>query len=115
MGRYDITRRQPPTWQTTLGAMKAEGARVLRSCSCGFHGAVDLEHMIGVLGGPDMSLWDCRPPCPLCGAAMLHLASPGPGTPYRPLTSDPEDHDHDPLPPQAWMAGWTGRRRTARL
>lgn len=99
------------SWESSLGAMlDAGGVRCLRSCTaCGLWGEVDLEHMVGVLGGRDMSLWDCRTPCPLCGKPMLHLASPGPGTPARPLASEPGDGERHPLPAQAWMAGWTGR------
>lgn len=107
--------RSPPTgvmrWQSTLGDMKLYGSSVIRSCTpCGVWGEVDLDHMADLLGGPEMTLWDCRPPCPFCGGPMLHLASPGRSTPMRPLTSHPGDSEQHPLPPQAWMAGWTGRQ-----
>jgi hypothetical protein len=98
-------------WMSTLGAMMAEGTLVLRTCpNCGFHGRVDLEHMVDVLGGPEFSLWDCRPPCPLCEKPMHHMASPGEGSIFRPLLSQPEDAEEHPLPARAWMKGWTGRR-----
>jgi hypothetical protein len=97
-------------WMSTLGAMRAEGTRVIRTCSpCGFHGPVDLDHMCDLLGGPEFTLWDCQPPCPLCGRLMHHMASPGPGSIFRPLLSQPSDPET--LPPQAWMVGWTGRRQ----
>ena len=110
MGNYDHSRRAAMRWKGTLGDMLAEGTRVIRSCSaCDLWGEVDLDHMVALLGGADMTLWDCRPPCPYCGQPMTHLASPARGTPYRPLTSDVPDHIR-PLPAQAWMAGWLGRR-----
>lgn len=111
MGSYNPSRRIVMRWQSDLGSMIAEGAYVIRTgCRCGCWGVVDLPYMVDLLGGPDMTLWDCRPPCPLCGQLHHFMASPGPGTPVRPLLSSPGDHDLHPLPPQAWMAGWTGRR-----
>ncbi|MDB5445685.1 MAG: hypothetical protein JWQ97_1002 [Phenylobacterium sp.] len=96
-------------WMSTLGAMKAEGTRVLRTCpACGCHGHVDVDHMTELLGGGDMTLWDCRPPCPLCGKLMHHMASPGPGSIFRPLLS--AQPDPECLPPEAWLPGWLGRR-----
>jgi hypothetical protein len=98
-------------WQSSLGNMLAAGTVVIRTgCGCGVWGEVNLEHMIAVLGGPQMTLWDCRPPCPLCGRLQHFMASPGRGTPKRLLLSVPHDAEEHPLPPQAWMAGWTGRR-----
>lgn len=97
-------------WQSTLAMMRAHGTVVVRSCSrCGLWGELDLDQAERELGGADMSLWDCRPPCALCGGAMHHLAGLA-GTPRRPLLSQPGDSDEHPLPPQAWMAGWRGRR-----
>ena len=111
MGNYNPSRRGVMRWQSTLGAMREEGTRViLTGCPCGCWGAVDISYFIELLGGADMTLWDCQPPCPLCGAAMHFMASPGPGTPARPLLSHRTDSEEHPLPPQAWMAGWTGRR-----
>ena len=111
MGNYDPTRRVAMRWQSTLGAMKEAAARVrLLGCGCGFYGDADLDHFIRLLGGPEMTLWDCRPPCPLCGDLMHFMASAGPGTPFRPLISHPGDSDASPLPPDAWMPGWTGRQ-----
>lgn len=96
-------------WMSTLGAMKAEGTIILRTCSaCGCHGHVDIEVMIALLGGPEFSLWDCQPPCPLCGKLMHHMASPGPGSVFRPLLSA-RSHPED-LPAAAWLAGWMGQR-----
>jgi hypothetical protein len=110
MGNYDTSRRHPMVWQSTLGDMKAERTIVLRTCgTCGFSGEVDIDFMIALLGGPEMTLWDCRPPCALCGKDQHHMASPGPGTPFRPLTSDVPD-SIVPLPARAWMARWLGRR-----
>lgn len=112
MGNYDIRRRGIPVWQSTLGAMKSAGTRVRLICTtpCQFWTEVDVDDMIGELRGADMTLWDARPPCPICDGLARFVASPGQGTPFRPLVSDPGDSDRRPLPPQAWMAGWTGRR-----
>lgn len=106
--------RNPPAvmaWMSTLGAMQAYGTVVIRTCSspCGFWGEVDLDHMIHLLGGPQMTLWDCEPPCPLCHRRNHFMASPSRGTPMRPLLSRPPDAIVL-LPLEAWLAHWTGRR-----
>lgn len=93
-------------WMHTLGEMKLYGTRLSVSCGrCGFWRRVEVDEMIEILGGPDMTVWDCRPPCEaeMCDGSMIFMASPGSGTPFRPLytTTFPET-----LPAQAWMAGW---------
>lgn len=97
-------------WISTLGAMKAEGTRLRRSClsPCSFWEDVTPEAMIAQLGGPENTLWDCQPPCPVCDRLTFYLASPGEGSVYRPLLS--REHDPERLPPEAWMARWFGRR-----
>lgn len=97
-------------WMSTLGPMIAEGTRVRRTCNspCSFWEDVDLPEMVRLLGGPEFSLWDCRLPCEICGRRTHFMASPGPGAIFRPLLSTISDPES--LPPEAWMAGWTGRR-----
>jgi hypothetical protein len=111
MGRYDESRRGVMFWQSTLGAMKSEGTRLRRVCSspCSFYEDVDIDLMIATLGGPRMTVWDTEPPCEVCGRRTHYLASPGPGSVFRPLLSVPPDAIV-PLPIEAWMAGWVGRR-----
>ena len=97
-----------PQWMSTLGEMKRWGTRVICSCGkCHAWRPVDLDPL-GVLLDWDGSLWDRRPPCEEgdCPGLCLFLASPGTGTPMRPLKSD--GYTLDDLPPQAWMGGWTG-------
>jgi len=57
-----------------------------------------------VLGGGEIGLWDCRPPCAVCGD-LQHFMANWPGTPARPLLSHPLDSHREPLAPQAWIAG----------
>jgi hypothetical protein len=97
-------------WISDLAAMREHGTRVIRTgCGCGCWGDVDLGTMAQQLRGWDMTLWDCRPPCPLCGELQHFMASPGASMPFRPMISAVPDSVL-PLPAQAWMPGWTGRR-----
>lgn len=76
-------------WQSNLAGMRKHGTRVQWSCeTCRGWGAVDLEPLIARLGEAG-SLWDRQPPCkvPGCGGRVFFLASPGSGTPFRPLLS----------------------------
>lgn len=107
MGNYDIRRRGVMAWQSTLGEMKRYGTRVrLMGCGCPHWSEVDLDEMIAALG-EDGSLWDRRPPCPKCDRLQHFMASPGEGTPFLPLLSQPRDSDEKPLPYH--VGGWTGR------
>lgn len=86
MGSYDESRRSPMAWQSTLGAMRAHGtAVILTGCACR-KTAIDIEAMIATLG-PDADLWDVHPICARCGRRQHYMASPGDGTPFRPLIS----------------------------
>lgn len=108
MGTHDPSRRSVMAWQSTLSMMRAHSTRVRRVCSCGFWKDVDVAEMEALLGA-DGSLWDRRPPCDRCDRLSHFMASPGPGSPFLPLLS-PSASSMDNLPPQAWMAGWTGQR-----
>ena len=104
-------------WMSTLDAMKAAGTCIRASCqSCREWHDVDLDEMIRQLGSPNASLWDRSPPCERdgCKGSMLFLASPGPGTPFRPLIS-PDVPSDGALPIQALMDGWVGRRPRRRF
>jgi len=102
----------PMRWMSTLGAMKAEGTVVRASCqACGKWHDVDLDEMIRELGSPEATLWDRHPPCldPACDGLLMFMASPGLGTPFRPLLS-PELPSDAPLPIESTMDGWVGKR-----
>ena len=103
-------RRNVMAWETDLSNMKAAGTRVRRICTspCAFYEDVDLDAMIALLRGGDMTVWDTRPPCELCGKLTHYMASPSAGTLMRPLLSSKGPLDPDDLPADAWMAGWTG-------
>lgn len=76
-------------WRSTLGAMKRCGTLVQWSCEkCRGYGPADLDALIEHLG-PDANLWDRQPPCrqPGCDGRVFFQASPGRGTPMRPLLS----------------------------
>lgn len=79
--------RTPMGWQGTLAQMKAHGTRIAQHCitrDCRRWVALDVDDLIATYD-PDLMLWDRRPPCELCGGPTHYMASPGPGTPYRPL------------------------------
>src|SRR4051812_13403994 len=96
----------PPIWMTTLAEMKLHGTRLRLVCTspCTFWEDADIDALIEELGGEDYSVWDAQLQCERCGQLMRYVASPGPGTPFRPLVSDPPDRIV-PLPVGAWMAG----------
>jgi hypothetical protein len=60
------------------------------------------------MGGWDMTIWNTYPPCEVgdCAGLCMFHASPGAGTPTRPMKSSTLGPDE--LPAEAWMAGWTG-------
>jgi len=77
-----------PEWMSTLGAMQRHRTRVISTCSrCRGSRTVDLTALIAQLGA-DGSLWNRRPACSSCGKPGHYMASPGPGTPMRPLLAD---------------------------
>lgn len=79
--------RQPMAWQNTLGEMKAHGTLLAQTSSCRCDGRwVELEvDALLAEHGPDWKAWDRSPPCVSCGKPGHYMASPGPGTPFRPL------------------------------
>lgn len=97
-------------WQSTLGEMKRHGTAVKAMCGCGYTEPVDLDEMIGIMGSEDDTLWDVRPPCPAPGCTweLLYMASPGPGTPFRPMKSPGTWGWEDRLPFQRYMKRWFG-------
>lgn len=104
VGTFEPSQEGAAQTQTRLGDPTA--AEVDRSASrCAFYEDVDIDFMIALLGGPEMTVWDTEPPCEICGRRTHFLASPGSGSVFRPLLNVPPDHIA-PLPIQAWMAGW---------
>jgi hypothetical protein len=97
-------------WQSDLAGMKKHGTRIRASCqTCGHWWDLDVDEMIRELGSDKASLWDRSPPCEIeaCGGIATCHASPGPGTPTRPLVSI----DLPPgveLPIQSLSDGWRG-------
>lgn len=76
-------------WRSTLGAMHRCGTVVRWSCqTCHAWGPADLDALVERLG-EDADLWDRTPPCKLagCDGHVIFLASPGSGTPFRPMLS----------------------------
>lgn len=111
MGNYDQRRRGRMTWQGNLAQMEAEGSHVIRICTspCPHFEVVDVAALIALLG-PAGDLWDARPPCPCCPGRNHFMASPGPGTPARPLLS--WDRGPEPArPPEGWPA-WPGNEKS---
>src|SRR4029453_1851930 len=85
-------RRAPMAWQGTLGQMKAHGTRLAMTCTapgCGLWVALDVGALIAK-HGEAFRPWDGRPRCVSCGQPGHYMASPGEGTPFRPLLSGPE-------------------------
>lgn len=90
--------------------MRRAGTHVIASCDkpgCGHYWTVDLGQMISEIGSQEATLWDRHGPCerPGCDGTVSYLASPGPGTPKRPLISM---HAAGGLPIEAWMDRWVG-------
>lgn len=84
--------RTPMAWQRTLAEMKAHGTLVAQSCTapgCGRWATLNVDTLIGIYGEKAL-LWDRRPHCVSCNRPGHYMASPGEGTPYRPLRSGPE-------------------------
>lgn len=94
-------------WMSTLKSMKAYETIVVRICSspCDFYERQDLDALIALLG-EDAMLHDERPPCPRCDRLNHFMASPGPGTPMRPLLSP--DRGPDPVRPAEGWPVWIG-------
>jgi hypothetical protein len=79
--------RHPMAWQATLGGMQANGTLAYQVCSkCKLRRDVDVAALVEK-EGPRSTLWDRRPICPRCGERTHYMASPGPGTPFRPMLS----------------------------
>jgi len=79
--------RNPAAWQSTVGQMRSSGAAVYLACTsqgCGRSTPMNLTDVAAKFGD-DFSLWNRRPVCPECGRVGHYMASPGAGTPYRPL------------------------------
>lgn len=79
--------RRPMAWQRSLGEMKEHGTSVAQTsdCKCASRWVdLNLDALL-TLHGPEWVLWDRKPPCPRCGKPGHYMASPGPGTPFRPL------------------------------
>lgn len=105
---FPRNRTYAPEWMSTVSAMIRHQTRVICTCgACAWWERVEDLTPYRELLGDDGSLWDRRPPCPECGALAHFMASPGQGTPMRPLKS-PCLISLEELPPQAWMGGWTG-------
>lgn len=85
-----VSGRPVPDWMGTLEGMVTAGTRVRFSCQA-CHGwrdvaLADLVDRYGAAG----SLWDAAPACEAegCGGTGFFLASPGPGTVFRPLLAE---------------------------
>lgn len=103
--------KNPPTvmrWMSNLHQMKAANIRVRRMCAspCKFWIDEDLDALIAQLG-PNFSLIDQRPPCPVCDRLNTFMCSPGPGTPFRPMQTD---NRPQPKKPEGGWPVWPGRR-----
>lgn len=74
-GRNSGRPKTIPSWAETAGAMREHGVTVKASCTadraiCDFdRDPVDLDLIIAAKGEA-FSLWDRRPPCPICGAPL---------------------------------------------
>lgn len=104
--------KRPPTvmqWMTTLAEMKKAEARVIRSCAspCRYWVKEDLDALIDLLG-PEACLIGERPPCPRCKRLTRFMASPGGGSPMRPLLL--EFGVPDPERPAGGWPAWPGER-----
>lgn len=101
-------------WQNSLGEMKAHGTLLAQSTGCKCKGrwqALSIDALI-YRHGPDFVLWDRVAHCAACGKAGHYMASPGAGTPFRPLrTSVHQDVLHREF---LLSFGFT-RRDTARI
>lgn len=97
-------------WMSDLGGMAEHRTIIRASCQnpdCRHYWDWPVEDLLTELKSPLATIWDRHPPCEKdCGGLVLFLASPGAGTPMRPLRSayvPPEG-----LPIQALMDGWFG-------
>jgi len=89
--RYGHLPKTPPAWMANVGAMKRAGAVVAASCGnprCRYSKAqIDFDQIIAAKG-EDYSLWDRRPPCPVCREGrIVFLYAGGAHTPLRPARS----------------------------
>lgn len=77
-------------WQGNLAKMLKHGTLVIEVCPvpCKFHIDIDVWGKVAELG-PDGDLWDRRGECPLCGKRTHFMCSPGPGTVFRPMLTQP--------------------------
>jgi len=74
-------------WQRTLGEMIAYGTLLAQSCGhCKKWTPLDPRDLAPLMG-EEATLWDQRPSCPACGRPSHFMASPGQGTPFRPLVT----------------------------
>lgn len=82
-------------WQNSLGEMKAHGVSLAQTASCKCKDRwvdLDVDEMIA-LRGAEWIVWGQTPKCRRCGALGHYMASPGPGTPYRPCKSGYRQED----------------------
>ncbi|HXA39645.1 MAG TPA: hypothetical protein VNW53_11640 [Phenylobacterium sp.] len=117
-------------WQRTLGEMAFHKTVLALCCDdpkCKAWTELDVAGMAR-FRGKATSLWDCRPPCPICGAGGHYMASLGHGTPFRPLLTPPgrkvfglEGTANDDAPPddpaarrKAWLRSFGFTRRDTR-
>lgn len=77
-------------WQKSLGEMKAHGTIVAQTTGCRCSGRWRVMSVDALIyaHGPDFVLWDRPARCATCGKVGHYMASPGPGTPFRPLQSN---------------------------
>lgn len=77
-----------PQWAATVGALRDNGVAVKAFCTarpeeCDFkRDPVDLDLIIADKGEA-YSLWDRRPPCPICGRGLLLMYRHGVMRPMR--------------------------------
>ena len=81
-------------WQRSLGEMQAHGTTVAQTTGCRCAGRWQVLSLDALIyqHGPDFVLWDRPARCARCGKVGHYMASPGPGTPYRPLRSSSHQH-----------------------
>ena len=79
--------RSPMAWQNSLAEMKAYGTIVAQTTGCRCRGRWQVLGVDALIYefGPEFVLWDRVARCSACGKEGHYTASPGPGTPFRPL------------------------------
>jgi hypothetical protein len=119
MGARNGSGRPIMRWQSTLGAIKAEGSRLaITGCKCpDAWRPLDVDVLIEEMGEEGW-LWDQRPVCPRCKAPKHYMCAPaGEGVPFRPMTTSEgkakllHDEVHGKTERQAFLRsfGFSGR------